>query len=239
MSTTNQRVAGPKDIYAIMGITGRVGGAAAKALQANGQSVRAIVRDPAKARPWVEQGAELAVADYGDSKALQAAFAGVEGVFVMIPPYFAPSADFRETRLIVQALRQALEAANPPKAVYLSSIGSHLTRGLGLITQTHILEEELGSLSIANAFLRPAWFMENSQWDISPARKKGEIAAFLQPLDQPIPMISTSDIGRIAGKVLQQGWSGKRNTRLKDPLATRPMTWQRSWQLCWADRFEQ
>ena len=209
-------------MHAVMGITGRVGGAAAKTLQADGQLVRAIVRDPAKAQSWVKQGAELAVADYGDTEALRAAFTGVEGVFVMIPPYFAPSADFQETRAIVRALRQALADARPAKAVYLSSIGSHLTRGLGLITQTHILEEELGSLSIAHAFLRPAWFMENSQWDISTAREKGEIAAFLQPSDRAIPMISATDIGRIAGEVLSQDWSGKRNIEMEGPSRYSP-----------------
>jgi NAD(P)H dehydrogenase (quinone) len=209
-------------MYAVMGITGRVGGAAAKTLQADGQSVRAIVRDPAKARSWVKQGAELVVADYREAKALRAAFTGVEGVFAMIPPHFAPSADFREARAVVAALRQALDAARPPKAVYLSSIGSHLTRGLGLITQTHILEEELGSLPITNAFLRPAWFMENSQSDILTAREKGEIAAFLQPPDRAIAMISTTDIGRIAGEVLQQTWSGNRNIEMEGPSRYSP-----------------
>ena len=77
-------------MYAIMGITGQVGGAAARTLLANGQSVRAIVRDPSKAARWAAVGAEVAVADFRDPAALQSAFAGVDGVFVMNPPNFAP-----------------------------------------------------------------------------------------------------------------------------------------------------
>ena len=46
----------------------------------------------------------------------------MEGVLVMIPPNFAPEPDVPETRAIVAALRQALDAARPPKAVCLSSI---------------------------------------------------------------------------------------------------------------------
>jgi hypothetical protein len=40
----------------------------------------------------------------------------------MIPPNFALEPDVPETRAIVAAVRQALDAASPPKAVCLSSI---------------------------------------------------------------------------------------------------------------------
>jgi uncharacterized protein YbjT (DUF2867 family) len=41
-------------MYAITGITGKVGGAVARTLLAAGQPVRAVVRDAAKARSWAE-----------------------------------------------------------------------------------------------------------------------------------------------------------------------------------------
>ena len=116
-------------MFAIMGITGHVGSAAAKALLEQGKSVRAIVRDTEKAKTWADRGAEIAVADYGDAGALKSAFTNVEGVFVMIPPYFAPEKDFPEARAVVAALHQALAEAKPPKAVYLSSVGGHQTKG--------------------------------------------------------------------------------------------------------------
>ncbi|GAA2836795.1 hypothetical protein GCM10020220_027050 [Nonomuraea rubra] len=43
-------------MYAITGVTGHVGGAAARALLAKGEPVRAVVRDPAKGGPWSEAG---------------------------------------------------------------------------------------------------------------------------------------------------------------------------------------
>ena len=204
-------------MFAIMGITGRVGGAAAKALLEQGKSVRAIVRDAEKAKTWADRGAEIVVADSGDAGALKSAFTNIEGVFVMIPPYFTPEKDFPEARAVVAALRHALAEAKPPKAVYLSSVGCHQTKGLGLITQLHILEQELGRLPIPNAFLRAAWFMENSQWDVAPAREKGEIPSFLQPLERRIPMVATEDIGRVAADVLQQTWSGNRFIEIEGP----------------------
>ena len=204
-------------MYAIMGITGRVGAATARALLNDGKKVRGIVRDKSKAAVWKANGAELAVADWNDPAALEAALHGVEGVFVMIPPNFAPAPGFPETRQILAGLRQALDAARPPKAVYLSSVGAQHPTGLGLITQLHILEQELGGLPIPGAFIRPAWFLENFQLDVASARDQGEIASFLHPLDKKFPMVATEDIGRLAGKVLQEKWTGNRRLELEGP----------------------
>ncbi|HMG50166.1 MAG TPA: NmrA family NAD(P)-binding protein, partial [Inquilinus sp.] len=67
-------------MYAITGITGKVGGALARSLLAAGQPVRAIVRDAAKAAAWAALGCELAVADMEDRAVLTAAFIGATAV---------------------------------------------------------------------------------------------------------------------------------------------------------------
>lgn len=200
-----------------MGITGQVGSATAKTLLEDGQKVRGVVRDKAKASAWEADGVELVVADYRDASALEAAFRDTDGVFAMIPPYFAPAPGYPEAWEIVVRLRQALGAARPPKAVYLSSVGAQHDSGLGLITQLHILEQELGTLPIPSAFIRAAWFLENFQWDIISARERGELASFLQPLEREFPMVATEDIGHLAGKILQQEWAGNRYPEIEGP----------------------
>ena len=72
-------------MYAIMGVTGRVGGAAATSLLQSGFQVRAILRDAAKAGAWTDRGCEVALAKTEDPAALSAACTDVEGVFVMLP----------------------------------------------------------------------------------------------------------------------------------------------------------
>ncbi len=57
--------------------------------------------------------------------------------------------------------------------------------------------------------------MENSRWDVDLARTRGEIDAFLDPLDREFPMVSTEDIGRLTAKTLQQEWSGNRYLELE------------------------
>jgi uncharacterized protein YbjT (DUF2867 family) len=178
-------------MYAITGITGQVGGATARALLAAGKSVRAVVRDAKKGEAWAARGCEVTVADMSDAAALTRAFTGVEGVFVLIPPLFDPTPSFPEARAVIGALKSALEAARPPKLVCLSTIGAQATQP-NLLNQLGLMEQELGASPLPVAFLRAAWFMENSIWDVAPARDAGVIPSFLQPLDKPVPMVRQS-----------------------------------------------
>jgi NAD(P)H dehydrogenase (quinone) len=208
-------------MYAVMGITGQVGAAVAETLLAKGKQVRAVVRNPEKATAWRKRGAEIAVADFSDAAALETAFRGTEGVFVMNPPDFAPPPGFPETRATIAAIRQALVAAAPPKAVYLSSVGAQQESGIGLITSVHMLEEEFRKLPIPGAFLRAGWFMENFVWDI-PSAREGKLFSFLQPLDKAFPMTATADIGRIAAETLLQSWTGNRFLEIAGPKRYSP-----------------
>jgi NAD(P)H dehydrogenase (quinone) len=209
-------------MYAIMGITGQVGGAIADLLIASGEKVRAVVRNAAKASTWAARGAELAEADYDDAAALEHAFRGATGVFAMIPPNFAPSPDFRESRQTIEALATALDRARPAKVVYLSSIGAQQSTGLGLITALHLLEESLDALPLPTAALRAGWFMENSVWDVAPAREQGKLFSYLQPLDHEFPLVATRDIGKTGADTLLQTWQGHRHLEVGGPRRYSP-----------------
>jgi NAD(P)H dehydrogenase (quinone) len=210
-------------MYAVMGITGNVGGAVARALLARGEKVRGIVRDPAKAAGWQKQGVELFKADYHDAEALTAALSGVDGVFVMVPPNFAPSPGYVETRATLEVLHKALSKAQPPKAVYLSSIGAEHTSGLGLITSSHLLEQTLGDLPFPHAFLRAGWFFENSAGDVASARDEGRIQSQLFPLDRKFSLVATADIGKVGAETLTQSWKGTRHIEVAGPTGTSPI----------------
>ena len=204
-------------MYAITGITGRVGGSIAENLLAHGEKIRAIVRNPEKAARWKERGAEIAVADFDDSNALASAFEGAEGVFLMVPPNFAPASGFPETRKTLAAYHAALSEALPKKAVYLSSIGAEQSSGLGLITCSHLLEQTLGDLPIAHAFLRAGWFMENHAGDVTTAQSEGKIFSNLYPLDRKFSLVATADIGKAGADVLRQEWTGTRYIEVAGP----------------------
>jgi uncharacterized protein YbjT (DUF2867 family) len=210
-------------MYAIMGITGQVGSATAKYLLERGQRVRGIVRNKSRASAWAARGAEIVVADWSDAKALAAAFTGTEGVFVMLPANFAPDADFAEPRALIDTLTAALRKAQPPKIVALSSIGAQQERDLGLITQLHLLERALDTLPMPRAHVRAAWFMENLRWDVPLAQCEGRLASHLQPLDRPIPMVSTDDVGRTVANTLEETWFGRRVIEVEGPRRYSPL----------------
>ena len=202
-------------MFAVMGITGNVGGAVADTLLRQGKQVRGIVRNEAKAQAWKERGVELVTADYDEK--LTDAFSGVEGVFAMIPPNVVPEPGFPDSVARIASIKKAILAARPPRAVFLSSIGSEKTSGLGLITATHILEEELRNSGVASAFLRAGSFMENILHSIPAARETGMYFAFYQPLEHPYPLIATADIGHIGADILLETWQGDRFIEISGP----------------------
>ena len=208
-------------MYAITGITGNVGGSVAHHLLAAGRSVRAVMRDAGKGNVWAERGCEITQADISDAASLTSAFKSAEGVFVLVPPNFDPAPGFPEARATAASLKSALERADPGRVVYLSTIGAQ-ARESNLLTQHSIIEQVLGELQMPITFLRPAWFMENFRWDVAAARESGSIMSFLQPLDKPVPMVATADIGREAAKLLQESWTGRRVVELEGPRRVTP-----------------
>jgi uncharacterized protein YbjT (DUF2867 family) len=208
-------------MFAVTGITGNVGGAVAQSLLAAGQKLRAVVRDERKGEEWKRKGCEAVVADVYDAESLKKAFAGVEGVFIMVPPVFDPQPGFPEAKSMAAALRTALAAAQPRRVVYLSTIGAQ-AKHENLLTQHTMIESELRGVAVPITFLRPGWFMENFAWDVAPAREKGVIPSFLSPLDKAFPMVATEDIGRVAAELLGETWTGARVVELEGPRRWSP-----------------
>ncbi len=207
-------------MHAITGITGQVGGAVAEALLAAGAEVRAVARDAGRAAPWVARGCALAVAEMDDVAALTRAFAGADGVFVLVPPMFDPSEGFAEARAVAGALRTALAAARPGRVVCLSTVGAQATQP-NLLAQLGLVERALGPLDLPVAFLRAAWFMENAAWDVASARE-GVVRSFLQPTGRAIPMVAVADIGVTAARLLGETWTGRRVVELQGPAPVSP-----------------
>ena len=98
-------------MFAITGITGKVGGAVARHLIAQGHTIRAVVRSEEKGRQWARLGCDVATASVEDHLALAKAFDHIDGVFLMIPPNLDPDPGFPQTKHIAAAIREAIESA--------------------------------------------------------------------------------------------------------------------------------
>ncbi len=193
----------------------------ARTLLAAGKQVRAVVRDDRKAETWRERGCEIAVAAMEDSMALTSAFKGMEGVFILPPSCFDPQPGFPEAQAVIDSVTTALLAAKPQKVVSLSTIGAQATQS-NLLTQRTLMEQAMSKMPMPVTLLRPGWFMENAAWDVASARETGVLSSFLQPLDKPVPMVATADVGRVAAELIQQQWQGKRIVELMGPKSMSP-----------------
>jgi uncharacterized protein YbjT (DUF2867 family) len=209
-------------MFAVVGVTGKVGRAVARSLLDADQSVRAVVRDAAKGSAgsaWASRGCEVATADLDNAAPLAAAFTDVGGVFAMLPPIFDPKPGFPEAKAMIGTLRAALAEALPPKLVVLSTVGADAGQP-NLLNQLGLLEQALVDLPIRITFLRPGWFMENAAADIASAFNTGVIRSYLQPLDHAVPMVAAEDVGRTGAALLQEEWVGHRVVELQAERVT-------------------
>ncbi|MEV0581472.1 NAD(P)H-binding protein [Nonomuraea sp. NPDC050310] len=189
-------------MYAITGVTGHVGGAAARELLAHGEPVRAIIRTAAKAEAWTQAGAQIAFADFADRTALTAAFRGCRAAFVMLPtdPSFPdPDAGHRH---LADSIAGAVADSGVPYVVMLSSIGAELPDGTGPIRWLHHLETQLRRTGVTLTAIRAPHFQEKVETLLDTARDLGIYPVFADSADHPIPMVATRDIGRIVAAAL-------------------------------------
>ena len=208
-------------MYAITGISGRVGGTLARTLLANGQRVRAVLRDPRKGEKWAALGCEIAVAAMHDASALTAAFTGATAAFVLPPPFFDPAPGYAEMRRVVDAVAAALRRAGPDRVLCLSTIGAQSKQD-NLLTQLSMVEAALSALPMPVTFLRPGWYLENAAWDLPSARESRLIQSFLVPLEKPVPMVSTGDVGRVAAELIQSEKPERAIVELEGPRRVSP-----------------
>ncbi|MFT3699492.1 MAG: NmrA family NAD(P)-binding protein [Kofleriaceae bacterium] len=187
-------------MYLLTGITGHVGGAAARQLLREGKKVRALVRDPDKAKAWAEQGVELVAGDLSDRGSVERALDGVDGVYVLIPPQNREPDPIGRSREIIAAFAPVVAKAK--NVVMLSSHGADQPSGTGFILVTHILEEALASAPLTA--IRAGSFMENYGYAVGAAKATGAWDTMLAPLDKKFPFIASVDIGNEVAKWLQQ-----------------------------------
>lgn len=208
--------------FAVFGVTGRTGAAAADALLRAGHHVRVVVRDPARGRPWAGRGAEIAVADLTDLASMTRALGGVRGAYVVNPQQYDLDEVFERADRVAATTARAAAAAHVPRLVALSSVGADRAHGTGWIRMNRMFEQRLGESGVPTAFLRAAYFMENWTPLVGHAVRTGTLPSFLAPPQRAIPMVATRDVGSAAAALLQEAWTGNRIVTLAGPADYAP-----------------
>jgi len=189
-------------MYVLLGANGNITSKAVRLLRAQNQSVRVVGRDAARLRALKEAGAELAVGDVQRAGFLADVFRGAEGVYAMIPTYYASPDHRAYQNANGEAIAKAIAASGVRSVISLSSLGAGLPGGTGPIAGLHDQEERLKKLAGINVLhLRAGYFMENHLHAIPLIKAYGVYPGMIAPA-APIAMIAAQDIAAAVAKEL-------------------------------------
>lgn len=202
----------------VTGATGRQGGATARALLAAGVPVRALVRDPARAKAVETLGAELVAGDLHDFDSVVRAAKGARAVFsVQMPGMSAEGFDFAGEVTQGVNLVEAAKAAGVPQFVHtsVSGAGQHVEAPGWAEGRWASMEPTLGAKAAIQdrvraagfpqwTLLKPGFFMENflpAMKFLFPRGVEGGLVSVLEP-ETRLSLAAVDDIGTAAAAAI-------------------------------------
>ncbi len=156
-----------------------------------------------------------------DAPALERAFTGTKGVFILLPPCFDPSPGFTESRRIIGAIRSAIEAAQPERVVCLSTIGAqaiteNLLSQLGRCSSIRSVSSACRSLSCGRPGSGEHQLGHRFR---APDRRRSK----LSPAARPPHSHGWHRRRRPnAARLLRESWTGQRVVELEGPQRLSP-----------------
>jgi len=171
----------------VTGATGNIGRKVVDQLVRRGASVRALVRNPAKAD--FPAGVELAQGDLLDVDALRTALNGVSTLFLLnavVPD------EFTQALITLNLAREA----GVRRVVYLSVIHSDVYLNVPHFAAKFGVERMIEAMGFSATILRPAYFMDN---DLTIKDVVADYGSYPMPIGaKGLAMIDTRDIAEAA-----------------------------------------
>jgi uncharacterized protein YbjT (DUF2867 family) len=171
----------------VTGATGTVGRQVVEQLSKRGAEVRALVRDPAKAK--FPAGVTVVQGDLLDVDSLRNAFSGVSTLFLLnavVPD------EFTQALITLNVAR----AAGVERVVYLSVIHSDVYVNVPHFAGKLGVERMIEQMGFSATILRPAYFIQN---DLTIKDVIREYGVYPMPIgSKGLAMIDTRDIAEIA-----------------------------------------
>ena len=196
----------------VTGATGNVGSVLIPDLTILGADVRALVRNESKAQGLENAGIEVVVGDLDKPDTLDAAFRGVDKVFLITPP---------NPNQVMQA-KNGIAAAKRSGSPFIVRLSAGAVRdmpgALPRISGQHAeIDDELRASGVPYTILKPHNFMQGTMMAAQtvesgcPGCKHGIV--YMPMKDGKIGMIDVRDIVDVAVKVLtEDGHEGKTYT---------------------------
>ncbi len=188
-------------MHIILGGTGHVGRATARALLARGEPVTVVTRTAERAEDLRGLGAAIAVADIHDTEGLRAVFRQGKRLFALNPPASPEQDPDAEERRTIASILSATEGSGLEKVVGHSTYGARKGKNIGDLGTLFELEQGLQGLSIPTSILRAAYYMTNWEMSLELARREGILTTFF-PADFRLAMVAPQDLGEAAAELM-------------------------------------
>lgn len=194
-------------IYLVIGATGHVGGELVTQLLDQGQQVRALVRDAARAQR-LPASTGIAVGDLDDADSLATAARGVDGLFYMqVAPLPAQA----------QYMVHAAKTAGVSKIVLLSSLGTVLWPLPMIGARIAARDEVFRQSGLDVTYLRANGLMSNALGWVPSIRDEGRVLDATDPGRQGV--VDPYDVARIGALALTQDGHAGHGYILNGPQA--------------------
>ncbi len=191
----------------VAGATGNVGGALVSELDRRGVEVRAVTRDPARAR--LPDGVRAVEGDVDRPSTMAPVFAGASGAFLLsgyadMPGLLAEARDAGIGRVVL------LSSSSVPSGDMSNAVVAY-----------HLLSEQVVRESgVPGVYLRPSMFMTSAR-DWAPQLAAGDVVR-APWADLPAAVIDPADIAAVAAVALVDGGYDGADLRLTGPQALTP-----------------
>ncbi|MBW7674268.1 NmrA family NAD(P)-binding protein [Chryseobacterium chendengshani] len=194
----------------ILGATGTVGSKISEILLNEGHQVTLITRHVEKLEKYRSLGAIIIAGDITDVDALTNAFKNADSAFILLPDNVKAENTRAYQRQVTGNLIETIENSGIQYIVNMSSLGSHMHEGNGMMGGTGEQEVRLNQLENVNVLhIRSAYFMENFLRIIPLVKNRG-INGTVADGEHSIPMVATQDVAKIAaGHLANLDFKGK------------------------------
>jgi len=190
--------------------TGLIGHQVLDNLLNSAAAIRVIVRDPSRLSSQVRERVEVVQGSHGDPDVVNAAFAGAEAVFWLVPP--DPRAKSVEAAY-VDFTRPACEAfknQEVKRVVGISALGRGTAQEAhaGYVTGSLAMDDLIARAGVNYRAVTNPSFMDNIARQAEPIKHR---SVFFGPIagNRKLPISATHDIAAVSAKwLLDSSWSG-------------------------------
>ena len=200
----------------LTGSLGNIGLHLTRNLLQHGHVVTVVSSNPGRQADIEALGAQAAIGAVTDVEFLTNTFRGADvvyliGIWEAIGSMFDPDVDF-ESGFIQMSnnYKKAIQATGIKKAIYLSTIGAHTNKGIGVLIYHYLAEQVLQTLpdDVAVKFMRPVGFYTNLYRSIPTIRNQNAIVQNFGG-DTPQPWVSPIDIAQAITEEVDLPFEGK------------------------------